>query len=239
MPIQVTIILDSGVFLPIEGDNSNHTEIGYFQSHQSVPDIQVRADGNLLTTGSPMNLGKKCQIEIRHVKANGSIKKDGVKSANGFHGGLLHMKHLYGKHISVDRKKFDCVLRFDSGLFCGAKFKPRTFKEYVPAANGQKGFTPSGKTKTTREPIPHDIHVLFKLGKGEAIELARDGEVFWSSQTSGAKERLEIEIVADNSTAEKFYRHALKDKHDSYWLPNQGNPPPVCSEPPCRPPLAQ
>jgi hypothetical protein len=59
--------------------------------------------------------------------------------------------------------------------------------------------------------------------------------VFWSSKDSGAKQRLEIEIVADNTTAEKFFLHTLKEKRDSYWLPNAGDPPPMCSQPPCEP----
>ena len=63
----------------------------------------------------------------------------------------------------------------------------------------------------------------------------KDGKVFWSSKDVNVKERLEIEIVADNTTAEKFYRVALKAERDSYWLPNQGDPPPMCSQPPCEP----
>lgn len=236
MPIQATVVLDSGCFLPMPEDNQGaYTEIGYFQSGRSVSDIQVAADGNPINTAEKMNLGKKCCIEVRHVKANGSIKKDGVKGAATFHDGLLHLKDLYGEHMPVDRAKFDCIIRFDSGLFCGALLKPRRFKEHRRQANGQYLYTEDAGVKMINKPIAHNIFVHFKLKKGEALELARDGEVFWSSKDSGAKERLEIEIVADNTTAEKFYRNALKDKRDSYWLPNGGDPPPVCPSPPCEP----
>ena len=42
-----------------------------------------------------INLGKKCEIEIRHVKADGTIKKDGVFGVKDFHEKLLHLSDLY------------------------------------------------------------------------------------------------------------------------------------------------
>ena len=228
MPILATVILDSGCFLPVPDANSAYTKIGYFGSSKSVSDIYVRADGFDVGYSEPMNLGKKNEIEIRHVKADGTIKKDGVMGVKGFHEKLLSLRDLYDYDIpSVDPTKFDCVIHFDSGLFTPALVKPRYFKKLSrQEATGKFEVSPDERKLVSR-PIMHNIHVHFKLRNGEALELARDGEVFWSSKDVGAKERLEIEIVADNTTAEKFYRGAFKGKRDSYWLPNQGDPPPM------------
>lgn len=236
MPIQATVILDSGCFLPQpEASKGTYTEIGYFQSSKTVSDIRVIADGNEVEYPEKMNLGKQCGIAVRHVKADGSLKQDGVKASPTFHDELLHMIDLYGEHMPVDRAKFDCIIRFDSGHFFGTMLKPRRFKEHKRQANGKYLHTPDAAVKMITKPIAHNVAVHFKLSKGEALELARDGVVFWSSKDAGARERLDIEIIADNTTAEKFYRIALKGKRDSYWLPNQGEPPPECSQPPCYP----
>lgn len=235
MPIQATVILDSGCFLP--GDDKNvSTEIGYFQSSKSAWDIRVIADGKEVPFEDLKSLGQNCEMEIRHVKADGSIYDKGAEASATFHRELLHMKELYDENMAVDKQKFDCILRFDSGFFCGALLKPRYFKLHRQQAENTFSYSADDKPKLIDRPIAHNVHVHFKLADGEAIELARGGKVFWSSTRVDAKERLEIEIIADNTTAEKFYRVALKDSRDNYWLPNQGDPPPVCPEPPCRPP---
>ena len=200
-----------------------------------MSDIRVVVDGNEVKNSAKMNLGKKCGIEVRHVKANGSIKRAGITASATFHSELLHAIDLYGEHVPVDRGKFDCIIRFDAGHFCGALLKPRRFKEHLRQPDGKYAYTPEAGDKLINKPIAHNVHIHFKLRNGEALELARDGEVFWSSKDSGAKDRLEVEIIADNTTAEKFYRVALQGKRDSYWLPNNGDPPPVCPSPPCEP----
>jgi hypothetical protein len=235
MPIQATVILDSGCFMPGDPDSTS-TEVGYFQSSQSAQDIRVIVDGKELKLDDLKSLGRNCKVEIRHVKKDGSVYKQGARASKTFHDELLHMRDLYGEDMPVDPKKFDCVLCFDSGYFCGALVKPRYFKLHRQQADGKFAYSSDDKPKLIRRPIAHNVHVYFKLKPGEAIELARGGEVFWSSTSSDVKDRLEIEIIADNTTAEKFYRHALKGKRDSYWLPNQGDPPPACSAPPCKPP---
>src|ERR1044072_6970502 len=131
MPIKATVILDSGFFLPMQKDNNpKATEIGLFLSSEAIPDLKVRADGDTLDAPELADIGKKkCKIEVRHVIADGRPKRDGGKGAKGFQDNLLHMKDLYGEHIPINRSKFDCVLRFESGLFCGALIKPRAFIE--------------------------------------------------------------------------------------------------------------
>jgi hypothetical protein len=225
--------------MPLNDDKQTYTEMGYFGSSSSVSDIRVLADGDEVKQPEKMNLKmnpkKKCKIEVRHVKANGKTKKDGVTRSTTFHDELLHLRDLYGRDMHLDPSKFDCVIRFESGHFSGALLKPRLFKEHKKQADGRYEFPPDGKTKMIKKPIAHNVWVQFKLKRGEAIELARDGEVFWSSKDSGAQFRLDIEIIADNTTTQKFYRVALQEDQDSYWLPNQGDPPPSCPNPPCRP----
>jgi hypothetical protein len=234
MPIQATVILDSGCFLPLD-NGAAYTEIGYFGSSNSVSDIRVIADGKEVKSDEPMNLGKQCKIEIRHVLADGTINRDGVEGAEGFHERLLHLKDLYNKDTPVDRAKFDCIIRFDSGLFCAALVKPRYFKKHKKQADGTFRVSDGEEPKLVSRLIAHNVYVQFVLNRGERLELARGGEVFWSSKGTGAKARLEVEIVADNTTTEKFYRVALKGNKQSYWMPNDGDPPPMCPEPPCQP----
>jgi hypothetical protein len=238
MTIQATVILDSGCFLPVpENNNGAYTEIGYFGSSKSVSDIRVLADGIERTDSEPINLEKNSTITVRHVKANGKVRKDRVKGSPSFHSQLLHTEDLYGKgkHQAMDRAKFDCIIRFESGYFCGSLVKPRYFEEIKKQADGKFAHTEGCGRKLVKKPIAHNILVHFKLNNGETLELERDGKVIWSSKDSGVKDWLELEIIADNTTAEKFYRLALKDEKDSYWLPNNGDPPPMCSQPPCEP----
>ncbi|MFL6214972.1 MAG: hypothetical protein ACJ74J_13900 [Blastocatellia bacterium] len=235
MPVQATVILDSGCILPGD-ENSISTDIGYFQSAASAPDIRVVADGRVYPEASLQSLGQNCVIEVRHVKSDGSINRSGARATDDFHNEILHLRDLYGVDIPVSSKNYECVLRFDAGLFCAAQVKPRQFKVYRQQSDGQYLYSPSDALISTNRPIAHNIHVLFRLDDGDLIELARDGAVFWSSSRINVAHRLEIEVIADNSTADKFYRDALTGLGDRCYLPNQGDPPPVCPEFPCRPP---
>jgi len=236
MPVQATVILDSGCFLP--GDDEKLTEVGYFQSDQSAYDIRVIADGREWQFDELRSLGQNCTVEIRHVKADGTVNREGAWAAEGFHDHILHLKELYDKkeETEVDRDKFDCVLQFNAGLFCAALIKPRKFRLQAPEPDGNLAYVTAEAPRPTMQPIAHNVHVHFNLADGEAIELARNDEVFWSSNQVSPTARLEIEVIADNDTAEKFYCQALRNSRSSYWLPNQGDPPPVCPTDPCKPP---
>lgn len=235
MPVQATVILDSGCILP-GYEKSTSTDIGYFQSSASAPDLRVIADGRVYPDAALQSLGQNCVIEVRHVKADGSINRSGARATDDFHSEILHLRDLYGVDMPVSPKNFECVLRFDAGLFCGAQLKPRQFKLYRQQSNGDYIYSPTDAPMSIDRPIAHNIHVLFKLDDGDALELARDDVVFWSSRRITVAHRLEIEVIADNTTADKFYRVALTGIGDQCWLPNQGDPPPVCPEYPCRPP---
>jgi hypothetical protein len=232
MPVNVTVTLDSGSFLPMTG---TFCEIGYFECEPAVPDIKIFIDGEEpdgIPSGFKLcSAGKKCVVEVRHKDKDDRTNTNGIRTSKTFHSQLLHFEQLYGNHQAVERLNFDCVIRFDSGHFRASMVKKRDFKEHKKQVDGS--YKPDPAIKPIG-PIAHNMVVRFTLADDEALELARDGVTFWTSRGKTINDRLEIEIAADNATAEKFYRHALKDDtKDSYFLPNQGDPPPCCPLPPC------
>jgi hypothetical protein len=81
--------------------------------------------------------------------------------------------------------------------------------------------------------VAHNVAVHYELASGEVLKLRRDdGTILFTTAglVAGTK-RLDVEIVADNSTAEKFYREALTFSEPNCWLPNQGDPPPIGGKP--------
>lgn len=121
MPVQATVILDSGCLL--QGAGGKFIEIGYFEPSKSMSGIRVLADWVEKQDSAQLNPGRKCVIEVRYVKANGQPKKDSLEKLPVFHDRILHMKDLHGHHMFVDCTKFDCVAHFDTGYFCGSLVK--------------------------------------------------------------------------------------------------------------------
>ncbi|MFY9573605.1 MAG: hypothetical protein WAV20_19580, partial [Blastocatellia bacterium] len=214
MAILATIVLDSGCFFPNERDP--YCEVGYFESERSASDITVFADGEQIESTSPFKLGRNCLIEVYHLNASRNRKTDGVTAAHGLHHCFLHLKDLYGEDMPVEPKKFDCIIRFYSGHLCASMIKPRKYDRM----DGNSALLESRMVG----PFAHDMAIQYLLEDGEALQMRRDGKIFWSSEDYPANQRLDIQIVADNSTTEKFYRDALHLRTDSYWLPNHGDP---------------
>jgi hypothetical protein len=212
-------------------------EIGYFECEPAISDIKIFVDGeepdDIPTLVKLCDGRGKCTIEVRHKDKDDRTDTSGIRTSKTFHSQLLHFEQLYGSHQAVERSNFDCIIRFDSGHFRASMVKKRVFKEHKRQPDGS--FKPDAAIKPGPiGPIAHNMVVHFTLADGEALELARDDAVFWTSKGRSIKDRLEIEIAADNGTAEKFFRHALKDaSKDKYLLPNQGDPPPACPLPPC------
>jgi len=225
-PIQISIILDSGCLLTPEPD-SKFQDVGYYQCAKLTDDIRISADGKMYRFDELRALGRSCIIEVKHMNATGTIKS-GSLTASG-HEHILHMRDLYGESIKAERSKFDCILRFHSGHFSPSGIKACYFRRHRQQASGMYSRTMEDKPKLLAG-IAHSMEVHYKLKRGESLELARNGTTFWSSLTIGAKERIVIEIVADASTTEKYYRYALKHKRDDYWLPPPGACPPWCEE---------
>jgi len=77
-------------------------------------------------------------------------------------------------------------------------------------------------------PIAHDVVALYTLAPGQAIKFLKGGEVVWqTSQLSGVASSIEIEILAGNESAIQYYVKALPPGRTYYWVPNQGDPPPM------------
>jgi|RhiMetdeSRZDD1v2_1073273.scaffolds.fasta_scaffold349554_2 hypothetical protein len=238
MSIEVTVILDSGCFLPSEkkeglAPGRYYANIGYFQNPKGCADIRVLVDDDERVFDPCLELEENNDtIEVRLVH-NGTVNREGVTAAKTFHDKLLHLKDLYGDHVEMDPKKFDCIIRFESGRFMPSMVKGRAFKESRRDTVGT-AFATTGKRKEIAE-ISHNIAVHFTLEKGDTLELARNGKVFLSSRDLGVKNRLAIELPVSNVVGNKFYHDAFKTpRPDSvYWLPNECDPPPNCPNPPC------
>ena len=221
-PIDVTITLDSGNFLTsIDRKIVKRCEVGYFESDPATPDIRIFADGEEIEQPSLMKLGSgNRKIEVVYTKADGSTA-EGSKLGKSFRKHLLRKSELYDDAPDWDRAAYDCIIGFSSGFFSSSVVKPKLFREH-PVGGGE----PTGEVRMTR-PIAHDVTVHFELERGDALRLVRDdGTEMWSSAglESGTK-RVEIQLTADTTTAQKFYDRGLRHTGARCWLPNPDPPP--------------
>ena len=217
--IQATIILDSGAFLTDEEANGmTYSEVGYF-----APYIMVYIDGEKKGEVNPGRIGTGCRkVDVRKFDANNNEVATTIELSECLLNHLLRLHNVYGHVVHSDREKHDCVFHFNSGHFCSSKLKARDFKELDGKSHAE-----TGRRKSVGV-IAHDIAIHYELEPGEALKLMCEGKPLWSSSDYGPiKRRLEVEILADNSTAEMFYRESLKLMGQNYWLPNQGDPPPT------------
>lgn len=230
MPVKVTITLDSGSFLP---KTDSFCRIGYFECEAKTSDIQIRVDNNVPQgLPDPFKLGKGCVIEVRHKDALGKVKKDGVRTAATFGKALLRLKDLYGVDVPTSSNNFDCEIVFFSGELAPLEIRDRHFKEHKKQADGSYVLVAGAPTKPAGKAIMHDCSVTYSLDDDESIELARDDKTLWSSEGLGAKQKIDIKILADHSTVTKFFGDAFAGQQTTYWMPNP-DPPPTCPSPPC------
>lgn len=226
--IPVRIVLHNGCFLPIAEDNEGrYTDIGYFQSKQSISDMRIAIDNNEIKFPSPLKLIKRSFIEVLISRVNANPDDLVVYSSPNFQKHLLHLREIYGDGISINRAKFDSVINFRSGLFTPSIVKKCVFIEYKRQKDGKYG--KGTNLRILQKPIAHTIAVNYSLREGDALEFRRDGNLFWSSKDYKLNERIDISIASDNSTVNKYYRYAFEKQRDSYWLPTSGSLPPYCS----------
>jgi hypothetical protein len=221
MEIQVRIVLDSGCFVrPNPQLGYPNFRVGYFQSHSSVPDVRIYADGEELDIYPHLKLGDgNSVIDVWLRRPNGS-PKGGVTSSSTLNKYLLDLRSLYpGEAVSVDERNFDCILQFHAGHFRCSKEKRRYFKEIL------RDGTPGLLRKETG-PIAHDVVVTYSLTDGDELSLITNGQTLWSTESlKGVSQNVDIEILAEDDTALKYYMGVLPPRA-SYWVCNQGNPPP-------------
>lgn len=221
MSMQVTILLDSGAFFEELAHNRSYPklEVGYFNSGPDVPELSVLTNGDELNINSE-KLGRGT-IEIHHLNSSGQ-EAGNAGVTHQLAGSILRKKDLYPDNPpDFDRKKFDCVLEFYSGRFCCSMVKERRFVEVECSTKAK-----TGKDKKTAKQISHNVAVHFDLADGDRLEIKRGGNILFSTNSAPAgTKRVDIDIVADNTTAERLYREALILKGNTCWLPNQGDPP--------------
>jgi hypothetical protein len=223
MTLHATVILDSGAFFQnIQADqNYNMLEIGFFGSGDDATEIMVTADG-IPIPAKEKKLGKG-RIEVLFEKANGT--NDGIAITEAFANSLLRLQDLYPVDTpEIDQSAFDCTFVFRAGRFCCSMVKVRPFQEWVIETNKK-----TDKKIPTAKAISHNVAVHFELDDGDTLQLVRDDStvLFTTADIPKYSKRVDVDIVADNSTATKFYRDALKLKTKTAWLPNQGDPPTV------------
>ncbi|MEK6287501.1 MAG: hypothetical protein AABO57_17295 [Acidobacteriota bacterium] len=236
MPKRAKLILDSGCFLPLNDKKQTYSQIGLFQCDKSWADFTVRVDGKEKDFPALRKLGSNCKIEVRHVNENGTAKKGRVTFPKTFHRRLLELKDLYGEHVPVNSKTFDCIVLLRTGQFSSKDTRlGRVFKKHTKRAKGRPVLQTRVAPKELKKPIMHDIVVRYSLEEGESIEFLRDGTPFWSTKEANAKQSIEIKINADESTVPKYFGDSFQTRRGELWLPNPSDPPPMCPNPPCEP----
>jgi hypothetical protein len=230
MPIHATIILDSGSFIPSNpGFKYRTCRMGYFQCDPSGPDVRIYADGEEVPITPVLKFASGNRtVDVTQLDANGGGVV-GVTRSPTIDQYLLVRSALYGKGpVDLDETSFDCILQFHTGRFRSSMVKKRFFKE----VDGNGAVTATQPKELG--PIAHDVVACYDLADGDELRFTTDGQVLWSSKfLAGLKGRLDIEVLADDTTALRYYRDSLRNKK-TYWIPNQGQPPPTM-EPPSGP----
>lgn len=223
--MHATITLDSGAFLQNIDENPVELDVGYFQcgkdnSGNDVPDIRAYADGES-TAVRHEKLGNG-SISVTRTKSGAPVT--GVRISASLKQHLLRKKELYGDPgPNYDPNNIECTIHFASGDFCSSMVKDRRFVE-VPVSGGTQ------LSDKYARPIAHNVVVHYNLEADEELRFEREnGTILFSTgDVSPGTKHVQIELVANNSTAVQFFRDALDlQGRTSCWLPNQGDPPPT------------
>jgi hypothetical protein len=223
MSVLVTIVLDSGCFLQNIDGNPSELDVGYFQSGKDehgndVADIRAYADAR----EAPVRINKLGHGRINVIRTGGVDPIPRLTISDSLKRNLLRKVDLYGKTSpAYNERAFDCVIHFASGDFRCSKVKNRRFVEVLV-----NGYAKTGNEKHLR-PIAHDVLVHYLLADKEALRLEREnGPVLFSTADLRTEAtHIEIELLTNNATAEKFFCESLDlAGQTNCWLPNQGDP---------------
>ncbi len=214
MPVQVSVILDSGILSdPKRKTSYSSLNVGYFDPH-----IEIYGDGKVLKSIPQDKIGKR--IEVRFIGGDPASR---VEFSDKLDKELLRLGNLYKDSTTKPNFKADpcdCVINFNSGWFRPAATKDRHF--YVMTGNTKKERKHVGK-------IAHDIIVEYEIGPDQSLVIKDENSTLFSSADyNGVTRRFDIEILAPEEATMKFYRETLTlGANDPYMVPNQGNPPPM------------
>lgn len=223
---QVKITFDGGIVLE---DDENTSALPYAEVGTFRPVVNISIDGRVARALGGQELTGR-QIEMRLVNSAERDNAAVTLSSELLERHLLRLPELYGdvpqfgdsRFVPIDIDAFDCIFRLDIGHIRSSRVEDHVFME-VDHETGRM----TGRWRLIPQ-ITHDLVVEFELWGQEALEILDAGRVLWSSGQRLIEGSLEIEVLADNSTAESYYRKALKlSANQNYWLPNQGDLPPA------------
>jgi len=198
----------------------DYWDVGYVQCEAGFPDFRVYLDGHeAKITPPPKFDASGGRIDIK-LDQGGKGSLTGVSNASTFHDDIIQRKTLYNEEVPLYLSKLDSVLRFHFGSFRPSMVKRRHFKQYDPT--GKLG----SPVRKDMGAIAHCVVIHFDLADGDKLTVASPTKTYFEKPIdTSVRDRLEIEILADDSTALKYFCDCVDSNRAHYWIPNQGNPP--------------
>jgi hypothetical protein len=215
-----SITINGGIFLTKKEDlGYDYWDIGYFECDASFPDVKVYVDGDLLS-GAILKLGAAGdRIDVK-LEKGGSTLETGVQKGRSFPDDVLRREVLYGAQVTLDEGKLDSVLRFHSGHFRPSMVKQRYFKQHDPTGKL------AGSSRKDMGAIAHNVVVHYDLSDGDKLTIASKTKTYFQKVIDpNVRDRLELEILADDSTSLKYFCDCVDPATPFFWVPNQGTPP--------------
>ena len=227
--MRVTLTLDNGCFLkPTE----SYREVGCYQRADPVSDLRVYVDGEEMENSRPLKLGSdNSLIELRHTNSSGEVLRNRPLESSNLAPCLASLNELYAYSVDVDRDRFDCVLRIESGHLRPSIVKARAFLEAEKQPDGT--MKPTGTWKELPS-VAHEVVVYFELSSGDNWEMIRDGETLLSVKDLEARLSVDINLAADDETGLRIYRDAFSQERRNYWFPDGCDEGPSGPFPPCQ-----
>jgi hypothetical protein len=227
--MRVNLTLDSGCFLKA---TEHYREVGCYQKASPMSDLRVYVDGEEMESSRPLKLGSgNCLVELRHTTASGEVLRNRALDSSNLAACLASLQELYGEDVEVNRGRFDCVLRIESGHLRPSIVKARAFMEAEELPDGT--MKPTGTWKELVS-VAHEVVIHFDLSGGENWEMISNGETLISVKDLAARVSVDINLAVDDETGIRVYRDALSHKRRNYWFPDGCDEGPSGPFPPCQ-----
>jgi hypothetical protein len=217
-----SIIINGGIFLSQKQKlRYDYWDIGYFECEVGFPDFRVYVDGEEKEITPAPKLGAHGAIVDIAVETGNKGIRAGVTTSSSFYKDVLQRQRLYdGDQLPVDEKQLDCILRLHSGALRPSMVKRRYFKQYHPTT------PPANPTRKDMGAVAHNVIAYTDLNDGDKLTISNGTTSYLDLTIDGSvKESVEVEILADDSTALKYFCHCIDPTRPFYWVPNQGWPP--------------
>ena len=73
--------------------------------------------------------------------------------------------------------------------------------------------------------IAHNVVVHYSLDDGDVLAIASKSKTYFEQVIDTRVNRVEVELLSDDSTSEKYFCSCVQPGRPFYWVPNQGLPP--------------